>query len=102
MNFKIQVYIIFILSIYVTIIGDGLTCLLFELLAQIESGKILLFYQGCILSSCLFNLYAEYIKRNSGLDDVQAGIKISGRNSNKLRYVDDTTLIAESKEERAS
>ena len=59
-------------------------------------------HQGCILSSCLFNLYAEYIKRNSGLDDVQAGIKISGRNSNKLRYVDDTTLIAESKEELKS
>ena len=65
MNFKIQVYIIFILSIYVTIIGDGLTCLLFELLAQIESGKILLFYQGCILSPCLFNFYAEYIMRNA-------------------------------------
>ena len=78
MNFKIQVYIIFILSIYVTIIGDGLTCLLFELLAQIESGKILLFYQGCILSSCLFNLYAEYIMRNAGLEEAQAGIKVAG------------------------
>ena len=71
-------YIIFILSIYVTIIGDGLTCLLFELLAQIESGKILLFYQGCILSSCLFNLYAEYIMRNAGLEEAQAGIKVAG------------------------
>ena len=50
--------------------------------------------QGCILSSCLFNLYAEYIMRNARLDEAQAGIKIAGRNINNLRYVDDTTLIA--------
>ena len=52
--------------------------------------------QGCILSPCLFNLCAEYIMRNAGLDDAQAGIKISGRNINNLRYADDTTLMAES------
>ena len=56
-------------------------------------------YQGCILSHCLFNLYAEYIMRNAGLEEAQAGIKISGRNINNLRYADDTTLIAESEEE---
>ena len=55
--------------------------------------------QGCILSSCLFNLYAEYITRNAGLDEAQAGFKISGRNINNLRYADDTTLMAESEEE---
>ena len=55
--------------------------------------------QGCILSPCLFNLYAEYIIRKSGLDEAQAGIKIAGRNINSLRYVDDTTLMAESEEE---
>ena len=55
--------------------------------------------QGSILSSCLFNLYAEYIMRNAGLEEAQAGIKIAGRNSNNLRYADDTTLMAESKEE---
>ena len=55
-------------------------------------------HQGCILSPCLFNLYAEYIMRNAGLDEAQAGIKIAGRNINNLRYADDTTLMAESKE----
>ena len=55
--------------------------------------------QGCILSPCLFNLYAEYIMRNAGLDEAQAGIKIAGRNINNLRYADDTTLMAESEEE---
>ena len=55
--------------------------------------------QGCILSPCLFKLYAEYITRNAGLEETQAGIKISGRNINNLRYADDTTLMAESKEE---
>ena len=55
--------------------------------------------QGCILSPCLFNLYAEYIIRNAGLDEAQAGIKITGRNINNLRYADDTTLMAESEEE---
>src|SRR5574340_998172 len=54
--------------------------------------------QGCILSACLFNFYAEYIMRNAGLEEAQAGIKISGRNINKLRYADDTTLTAESEE----
>ena len=53
--------------------------------------------QGCMLSPCLFNLYAEYIMRNAGLDEAQAGIKIAGRNINNLRYGDDTTLMAEAK-----
>ena len=55
-------------------------------------------HQGCILLPCLFNLYAEYITQNAGLDEVQAGIKIAGRNVNNLRYADDTTLMAESEE----
>ena len=55
--------------------------------------------QGCILSPCLFNLYAEYIKPDAGLDEAQAGIKIAGRNLNNLRYTDDTTLMAERKEQ---
>ena len=55
-------------------------------------------HQGCILSPCLFNLYAEYIMRNIGLDEAQAGIKIAGRNINNLRYADDTTLMAEHEE----
>ena len=55
--------------------------------------------QGCILSPCLFNLYAEYIMRNTGLEEAQAGIKIARKNINNLRYADDTTLMAESKEE---
>ena len=58
--------------------------------------------QGCILSPCLFNLYGEYIIRNARLDEAQAGIKIFRININNLRYADDTTLMAESKEERAS
>ena len=58
--------------------------------------------QGCILSPCLSNLYAEYIMRNAGLQEAQAGIKIAGRNINNLRYADDTTLMAESKEELKS
>ena len=58
--------------------------------------------QGCILSLCLFNLYAEYIMRNAGLEEAQAGIKIAGRNINNLRYADDTTLMAESEEELKS
>ena len=58
--------------------------------------------QGCILSPCLFNLYAEYIMRNSGLEETQAGIKIARRNINNLRYADDTTLMAESEEELKS
>ena len=57
-----------------------------------QTGKGIL--QGCIMSACLFNLYTEYIIRNAGLDETQAGIKIAGRNSNNLRYADDTTLMA--------
>ena len=67
----------------------------------LQTGKGVL--RGCILSPCLFNLYAEYIMRNPGLEEAQAGIKIAERNINNLRYTDDTTLFAESKEElRAS
>ena len=89
-------------------IPDHLTCLLRNLYAgqeatirtrhgttdwfQIQKGVC----QGCILSTCLFNLYAEYIMRDTGLDEAQAGIKIAGRNINNLRYADDTSLMAES------
>ena len=59
-------------------------------------------HQGCILSPCLLNLYAEYITRNAGLEEAQAGIKIAGRNINNLRFADDTTLMAESEEELKS
>ena len=59
-------------------------------------------HQGCVLSPCLFNLYAEYIMRNAGLEEAQAGIKFDRRNINKLRYAGDTTLMAESKEELKS
>ena len=92
-------------------IPDHLTCLLRNLYAgqeatvrtehgtadwlQIEKGV----RRGCILSPCLFNFYAEYIMWNTGLDEAQAEIKITGRNINNLRYADDTTLKAESKEE---
>ena len=65
---------------------------------QIEIGVL----QGCILSPCLFNLYAEYIIRNAGLEEAQAGIKIAGSNVNNLRYADDTTLMAESEGELKS
>ena len=87
---------------------DHLTCLLRNLYAGQEAtvrtghGKTDWFqigkgvHQGCLLSPCLFNLYAEYIMRNTGLEETQAGIKISGRNINNLRYADDTTLMAES------
>ena len=88
-------------------ISNHLTCLLRNLCTCQEAtvraghGTIDLFQigkgvcQGCILSSCLFNLYAEYIMRNTGLEETQAGIKIAGRNINHLRYADDTTLMAE-------
>ena len=92
-------------------IPDHLTCLLRNLYAgqeatvrtvhgttdwfQIEKGV----HQGCILSPCLFDVYAGYIMTNAGLEESQAGIKISGRNINNLRYADDTTLMAESEEE---
>ena len=59
-------------------------------------------HQGYILSPCLFNLWAEYIMRNAGLEEAQGGIKTAGRNTNDLRYADDTTLTAESEEERKS
>ena len=95
-------------------ISDHLTCLLRNLYADqeatvrtghettdcIQIGKGV--HQGCILSPCLFNLYAEYIMRNAGLDEAQAGIKIAGRNIKNLRYADDTTLMAESEEELKS
>ena len=95
-------------------IPDHLTCLLRNLYAgqeatvrtghgttdwfQIRKGV----HQGCILSPCLFNLYADYIIQNTKLDEAQAGIKIARRNINKLRYADDTTLMAESEEELKS
>ena len=95
-------------------ISDHLTCLLRNLYAGQEAtvrmghettdwfqmGKGV--RQGCILSPCLFNLYAEYIMRNAGLEEAQAGIKIAGRNTNNLRYADDTTLMAESEEKLKS
>ena len=94
-------------------IPDHLTCLLRNLYAgqeqvrtghgptdwfQIGKGVC----QGCILSPCLFNLYAEYIMRNAGLEEAQSGIKIAGRNISNLRYADDTTFMAESEEELKS
>ena len=95
-------------------IPDHLTCLLRNLFAGQEAtvrtghrttdwfqiGKGVC--QGCILSPCLFNLYAEYIIRNAVLDEAQAGVKIAGRNINNLRYADDTTLLAETEEELKS
>ena len=95
-------------------IPDHLTCLLRNLYAGQEAtlrtghGKTDWFqigkgvHQGCILSPCLFNLYAKYIIRNTGLEEAQTGIKITGRNINNLRYADDTTLMAESEEELKS
>ena len=94
-------------------IPDHLTCLLRNLYASQEAtGRIGHgtdwfhigegVHQGCILSPCLFNLYAEYIMRNVGLEEAQAGIKIFGRNINNLRYADDTTLMAEREEELKS
>ena len=95
-------------------IPDHLICLLRNLYAGQEAtvrtghGKTDWFQirkgvcQGCISSPCLFNLYAEYIMRNTGLDEAQAGIKFAGRNINNLRYTDDTTLMAESEEELKS
>ena len=67
-----------------------------------QTGSKLGVHQACILSPCLFNLYAVYIMQNAGLDESQAGIKTAGRNRNKLRYADDTTLLAESEEELKS
>ena len=91
-------------------IPDHITCLLRNLYAGQEAmvrtghgttdwfqiGKRVC--QGCVLSPCLFNLYAEYIMRNAGLEEAQAGIKIARRNMNNIRYADDTTLVAESEE----
>ena len=93
---------------------DHLTCLLRNLYAGQEAtvrtghgptdwfqiGKGV--HQGCILSPCLFNFYAEFIMRNAGLKEAQAGLKIAGRNINNLRYADDTTLMTESEEELKS
>ena len=95
-------------------IPDHLTCLLRNMYAGQEAtvrsghgttdrfqiGKEV--HQGCILSSCLFKLYVQYIIRNTGLEDAQAGIKIARRNINNLRYADDTTVVAESEEELKS
>ena len=94
-------------------IPDHLTCLLRNLYAGQEAtvrtghgttdwfqiGKGVC--QGYVLSPCLFNLYAEYIMRSAGLEEAQAGIKIAGRNMNNLRYADDTTLMAENKEQKS-
>ena len=95
-------------------ITNHLTCILINLYAgqeatvrtghetrdwfQIRQGV----HEGCMLSPCLFNLYTEYIMRNAGLEEAQAGIKIAGRNINNLRYADDSTLMAESEEELKS
>ena len=93
---------------------DHLTCLLRNLYAgkgaTVRTGHGIMDWlkigkgvkQGCILSLCLFNLYAEYIMQNAGLDEAQAGIKLTRRNINNFRYADDTTLMAESKEEQKS
>ena len=95
-------------------ITEHLTCLLRNLYADQEAtvrtgygttdwfqiGKEV--HQSCILSPCLFNLYAEYIMQNAGLDETQVGINIARRNINNLKYIDDTTLTAESKEELKS
>ena len=95
-------------------IPDHLTCLLRNLYAgqkqtvRTGHGATNWFHigkgvrQGCILSACLFNFYAEYIMRNAGLEEAQAGIKIAGRNLNNLRYADDPTLMEESEEELKS
>ena len=95
-------------------ISDHLTCLLRNLYADQEAAVRIGYgitdwfqigkgvHQGCILSPCLFNLYAEYIMRNAELDEVQAGIKIAGENINTLRHADDTTLMAESRKELKS
>ena len=95
-------------------IPDHLTCLLRKLYvgqeATVRTGHVTTDWfqvekgvrQGCILSPCLFNFYAEYIMRNAGLEEAQAGIKITRRNINNLRYADDTTLMAESEEELKS
>ena len=95
-------------------IPDLLTCLLRNLYAgqeaQVRTGHGTTDWfeigkeesQGCILSPCLFNFYAEYIMRNTGLDEAQGEIKIAGRNINKLRYAEDTTLMTESEEELES
>ena len=92
------------------VIPDHMTCLLRNLYAgqerTVRTNRTIDWFQigkgvcqGCILSPCLFNFYAEYIMRNTGLDEAQAGIKIAGRNINNLRYAGDTALMAESEEE---
>ena len=117
---SLQVFSCLTLTVWITInwtilkemgIPDYLICLLRNLYAgqeatvRTEHGTTDWFqmgkgvHQGCILAPCLFNFYAEYIMRNAGLEEAQAGIKISGRNINNLRYADDTTLMAEREEE---
>ena len=84
---------------YLKVETSLLTCLRKESannISRFQIGKGV--HQGCILSLCLFNLYTEYLMRNAGLEETQAGIKIAGRNINNLRYADDTTLMAESEE----
>ena len=124
-EFQKNIYFCFIdyakaLTVWITInwkilqeteIPDHLTCLLRHLYvgqeATVRTGHGTTDWfqigkgvrQGCILSPCLFNFFAEYIMRNTGLEEAQAGIKIAGRNINNLRYADDTTLMAESEEE---
>ena len=113
-EFSLLVFLRVLMTIFMKEMGilDHLTCLLINLCAGQEvltvrtgHGTIDWFQigkgvrQGCILSPCLFNLYAEHITRNAGLEEAQAGIKIAGRNINNLRYADDTTLMAESEEE---
>ena len=116
---SLQVFSCLTLTVWITInwtilkemgIPDYLICLLRNLYAgqeatvRTEHGTTDWFqmgkgvHQGCILSPCLFNFYAEYIMRNAGLEEAQAGIKIAGKNINNLRYADDTTLMAESEE----
>ena len=107
-------HLIKLIAIKYEYLPDHLTCFLRNLYAD-QEGKVRTgrgttdwfqigkgVRQGCILSPCLFNFYAEYIMRNTGLEETQAGIKIAGRNINDLRYADDTTLMAESEEELKS
>ena len=104
-------HLIKLIAIKYEYLPDHLTCFLRNLYAD-QEGKVRTgrgttdwfqigkgVCQGCILSPCLFNFYAEYIMRNAGLEEARSGIKIAGRNNNNLRYADDTTLMAESEEE---
>ena len=113
-SFCYEIFPFYLILITFMEVPDHLTCLLWNLYAgqeptvRIRHGTIDWFKigkglcQGCILSPCLLNLQAEYIMRNAGLEEAQAGIKIAGRNINHVRYADDTTLMAESEEELKS